>query len=470
MRVKGWILAGIMLLMLCAHAAQSGVAASSGSPNLFPEPAPSPGQVDAAKAEEIPLTLDDCIRRAISVGTSVLKAEYNTQYTGAQLLQAYGQFLPTLSSSGSYGYSTGTTYSTAGNPTYVTGSGTNAAYTIRTDLNIFNGLADYASLTSAILKTTASRLTVLRAKQQIKLDIIQSFYQVVLDHRLVDIAASNFRVSQEREKLFAGQVDVGQRHLSDLLRQRAQSSAEELQLLSSRNTMLKDQLALLRKLRLDVGKGYRFLEPKLIDEYDENVPKDERSLMETALIRRPDLKASMAIADADRRDVHAAEGAYFPKVDLIASLSSGAHFLDSQTVNGGGAVPVIQNNIGYQLGNQLQYSVSMALTWAIFDRFLTHQAVTRLQVVANSAQLDLQDLKNQVESDVRVAYGDYVTVLQQLRTSARGLDAAAKAYEVLEGRYTVGGINLLDLLTGQKCPSAGPIRSGASTRRLSASK
>jgi outer membrane protein len=420
------------------------------SANLFPEPAasPEPGQVPSANARA--LTLDDSVRAAISNGTTVLKAEYAERYTGAQLLQAYGQFLPNLVASGTCNYTTGTTYSTLANPAYVVGSGPNAGYTITTDLNLFNGISDYASLTSALLKNEASRLSVFRAKQQIKLDVLQGYYQVVLDHWLEDIAKANLEVSHERERLFAAEVKVGSRHLSDLFQQQAQTAAQELQLLSIRDKTLADQLALLKKIRLDVTQGYRFLEPPLHGENEEPVPKDEKSLLEVALARRVDLRSSTDLTEAGQWDVRAARGAYLPRLDLYAGLSSAAHYLDSLTVNGAGAVPVVQNGLAYQLGQQIEYTAGIQLSWAVFDRFLTSQTVSRLQTAYSGAQLDLWDLKNSVESDVRQAYGNYRTVLQQLRTSDKGVVAARSSFKVLAGRYGVGGVNLLDLLTAQE--------------------
>ena len=418
-------------------------------PVFLPAPVAGPGNLQAGKPGDIELTLEGSVRMAIQGATAVLKSEYDNRTSGAQLLQAYGQFLPNLSSTGNYGYASGLTYSTAGNPAYVTGSGTNAAYSISSALNLFNGLSDFSNLKSALLKKDAANLTVYRAKQQIRLDVTQSYLQAVLDHTLVNIADQNLRASLERERLFTEQTRVGVRSLSDLFRQQAQTSTDELSLITQRNKLLTDQLLLLGKLRLESIKGYRFVEPQLLKEHDVPPLKEEKILIETALARRVDLKAFGELAIADHWDVRTAWGGYLPKLDLVAALSSSGHYLDSQTVNGGSAVPPTQNNISYQLGDHLQYSIGLNLTWTIYDRFTTHQTLSRLQTVADDADLDAQDRKIQVESDVRKAYADYVTAVQQLRVANRGLVAAQKAYEVLAARYGVGGVSLLDLLTGQ---------------------
>ena len=118
-------------------------------------------------------------------------------------------------------------------------------------------------------------------------------------------------------------------------------------------------------------------------------------------------------------------------------------------VNGANVTPPVQSDLAYQLSSQIDYTVTINLSWTLFDRLLTHQNVVRAKTVADNARIDAQDRRNQVEGEVRQAYGDYKTVTQQLRTSKRGLEAAQKAYEVMEGRYEVGSASFVDLLTVQ---------------------
>ena len=88
-------------------------------------------------------------------------------------------------------------------------------------------------------------------------------------------------------------------------------------------------------------------------------------------------------------------------------------------MNGVDVTPKVQSNMGYQLGTQIQYTVSLNLSWTLFDRFLTHENVTRAQAVADNATIDAQDRLNQVEGDVRQSFGSYQTAIGQLRSSKK---------------------------------------------------
>ncbi|MDR3606182.1 MAG: TolC family protein [Oligoflexia bacterium] len=401
------------------------------------------------RAGGVRLALEDSIAIAIRSATSVLKAQNDLTFTGAQLLQAYGQFLPNVEGASSTYYGTGKNYYAQSVPTYVVGSNTNAGFTLASDLNIFNGLSDFSNLKSAVLKRDSADLTLYRAKQQISLDITQSYLQVILDQKLIDIAIKNLQESREREKLLEEQTNVGARNLSDLFRQQAQTSQDESTLIAQQNRTRTDQIAFLRRLRVDVSKNYHFVEPKVPEGRTLQSLEDENKMIESALARRADLKSANDSSDAAHWDVHTAWGGYLPKIDLIGAMNSGAHYLDNQTANGVNVVPNEQGSLGYQLGSQINYTVGLYLTWNMFDRFVTHENVVRSRTLADDLQIDAEDRKNQVEGDVRQAYGNYITALQQLRASKKGMDAAEKAYEVMEGRYEVGGASFLDLITSQ---------------------
>jgi outer membrane protein len=331
----------------------------------------------------------------------------------------------------------------------VVGSNWSAGYTLTTDLNLFNGLADYSGLRSSLLKKDSADLTLERARQRIALDIAQAYLQVVLDNRLVDIARKNLQQSQARERLLTEQTKVGARNLSDLFRQQALTSADESSLLTAQNKTRTDQILFLRRLRADVAKKYHFVEPRLSDGQVNPRYENEAELLKTALERRADLKASYELADALEWDAKSAFSGYLPKLDLLGGVIAGGRYWDTLSVNNAASTPPVQTDVLAQLGSQVSYAVSLNLSWAIFDRLVTHQGVVRSRMAADNARIDAQDRRNQVEGEVRQSYGDYKTAIQQLRASKKGLEAAQKAYEVMEGRYEVGSASFVDLVTVQ---------------------
>jgi outer membrane protein len=395
------------------------------------------------------LTLEESVRIAITAATSVLKSQNAAEVAGVNLLQSYAQFLPNLEAQASTTRNRGTEYLTVGPPSLVKGSTSSAGYSLSTTLNIFNGLSDLSRFKAASLRKDASDLNLFRAKQAIALDITQGFLTVILDNQLVKIARKNLQESQAREKLLFEQTQVGSRSLADLFRQKAQRSVDEALLFNTENQRRTDQILLLQKLRMDVTKSYHFVDYQYLVETANERFKDENKLIQLGLENRADLKATTNTAKAAHWDVKQQWGSYLPRLDLQAGLNSAGSYLYSQSVNGASVVPASQTGLYNQLGSQIEYSVGLVLTWGIFDRFVTRQAVAQARAQASDAEIDAEDSHNQVLADVRLAYSSYKTALQQLRASKEGLEAAQKAYEVIEGRYEVGSANFIDLVTAQ---------------------
>jgi outer membrane protein len=410
-------------------------------------PAVSP-DANAQQAEM--LTLDKSIAIGLRNATEVLKNENDVSLSGTRVLQGYGEFLPNLTAGGGYNYTAGRALLTASGPTLVDMRAYNLNLQVATTLNLFNGLNDYASLKSALERETASRLTLERAKQQVVIDVTQSFLQVILDRHIVSIAEQNYASSRERERLLTAQTEVGVRNQADLYRQQAQTSQDETFLITSQNKFHDDQVLLLRKLRLDLKQKYDLVEPVLDPIPLKSYPA-EAELIRQAIDQRPDLKANFAKTQSAEWGVTQAHSGYLPKLDLgFGVFSNGATFNELQVNPSSGlGAPPLPSSIWDQLGGQTHYVVGLTLTWNIFDRFLTTLDVERARVTEDDSRIDYEDRRLQVIGEIRQSYSDYKGAVQALEASRRGVVAAEAAYLTVNGRYRVGSASFLDLITAQ---------------------
>jgi len=413
-------------------------------------PIPSIYGPDPFGREPTQLTLETSIQRAVRFATATLKARNEDQVTGLQLLQGYGQFLPTLSVSGSFSFQSGRLFSTVAAPTSITTENFGPSYQITSTLNIFNGLADIASLRAALADKTYTELSLKRARQQVALDVAQSYLQVILDRQIVKIANKNLASSQARQNLLEEQTRVGVRNLSDLFRQQAQTSEAESYVINSNNKERSDTLLLLRKLRFNLDRNYLLEEPQLERTSVEN-PKysDEAQLLKLAMENRADFGAAQKLAESALWSVITTSSSYYPRLDLGLNLLSNARVLSNQIINGMDQVPAFQDSMLSQLGSQISYTVGLTLSWSIFDHWSTRASVARARKTADNLEIDAVDRQKQLMAEVRQAFGDYRTALQQLDTTQYGLIAAEKAYEVVKGRYEVGSASFVDLITAQ---------------------
>ncbi len=408
----------------------------------------------ASLAEPVTLTLEGSVVMAIKGASNVLKAKQASDLSATTLLQSYLQFTPNLTARGDYTFYKGTSYLTQAMPATINSFNYGPDYTLTATLNLFNGLSDFASMKSALERRYAANFTLTRVKQQIALDIAQSFLQVVLDGQIIDIARSNLKTSEERQRLLEEQVKVGVSNEADLFRQRAQTSADMSYLISTENKRRTDLIVLLEKLRLDPNQQYELINPSLEQPIKSIKSAPERygemdKTIDAALHERTDLAASKRLLQSAKWSVTNAYSGFYPRLDFAANLYGNARYYDYLNVNGVPQALGPQPSLGAQLGKNISTTFGFSLNWNLWDNFVTPLNIQKAKVLRFDAKVDYEDNQRLVIGDVKQAYGDYEAAIQQLVAAKKGLDAANKAFELMQGRYEVGAASFLDLLTSQ---------------------
>jgi outer membrane protein len=395
------------------------------------------------------LTLSGCVAKALADSVTVLKAGNLDRAAAEQLLQGYAQFLPNFDALGTYGKTRGVSYLTSAQPTVVDQRSRGYGYQLSSTLNLFSGLSDYGAFRSALGGRRAAALNLERAREQVALDVSQAYLQVKLDEEIVRFGEENLKASEERESLLEQQTQVGARGLPDLYRQQAQTSSDRSLLIDARNKRRDDLLALLRRTRDDLGRDYA-LADVVIDSASAGGPyDDEAALLSAAAEARPDLRAAFALAEAARGSATSARSGFFPRLDLGWTMAATSRLFDTDNVNGVDFVPALQQPMGNQLNQYIDYTVGVTATWGLFDRLITRAAAKQARAAADNAQLDYEDARLGVEEDVKQAFGDFHAAEQKLAAAQGGIKAARESYDATRQRYEVSASSLLDLLTAQ---------------------
>jgi outer membrane protein len=393
------------------------------------------------------LSLEESIQTGLANATAALKGQNAIDITGAQILGSYGQFLPDLSVGAGYAFTSGNTLTSVTSPILVSSQRSNVNYQILSTLNIFNGYSDYSVFKATKLNKEIAELSLERARQLIVLDISQSYLQLVLDKQIAGFADQNYKTSIQREEQLTELVKVGRRAQSDLYQQQAQTSTDLQFLNNALNKLHNDKILLLLKLRINsTSDDYEFSDP-IMDDGSANF-NDEQELIRKALGQRADLKSSRYNEEVANWYIKRYRGGYLPKVFFsAAAYGVGAHY-NSLTVNGTQPSKELRP-FGTQLWNQVYGVVALNASWNIFDKYYTKSNVAIAKITALNARIDYDNVNLQIISEVRQAYGNYKTALQQIETAEKGLVAAQRAYETVNGRYTVGAANFIELAITQ---------------------
>lgn len=413
--------------------------------------------VRAGSQPERTLSLRECISIALGNASSVKKAANAQKLEGIDLLRSYGSFLPRVTSAASWvpasvnrSYSaTSPLYGGTPGSAYRTRTETSTLdFTLTTSLNLFNGLSDYAALQKALYLKRASDFTLLRAREAVAYDVTQWYYQVQLNKELLGIAQENLTSARDLLTLTDRQFNIGLKSITDLYQQQAEVSTNELSVINAENQLRRSKLELLRRLRIDPETEFT-LEAVDTDAIA-RLPQepDIQALVTSGLKNRADLQATTLESDAAEREVRRVAGGRLPKLDLALSMSTDA--IDSYKFNfNGNSYAYAYPSVGRQLDNGMDYTVSLNLSWTIFDGFLTRYSVETAKAARMNKQLDEKDLKDNIIIDLKQAAGDYRAAFTRINSASKSLKAATSAYDGVRRKYELGASGFVELSTAR---------------------
>ena len=389
------------------------------------------------------LSLQDCLNIALERSTAVLKGNNNVAFAGAQVLAAYGQYLPNLSAGAGYNYERGNNFYSSAGPELVNANRSQFNYQLTSSLNLFTGYYNYSNWKSAKLNEQISNLSLERAKQQIELDVTQSYLQVMLDKRIVELDSANLATSLKREDQLTALTDVGRKSRTDLYQQQAQTSNDKLTFINATSKLHNDKILLLQKLRIDSTDNYELADIPIDDNANTAQYGNKDALVNQALQDRVDFKSAMLNTQYSDWNIKKYRSGYLPAVSLSLGLYNNGAYFNTLNVNGENEQPGTQQAIPTQLYKNTYGIAGINAIWNIFDRFYTKSNVATAKIMADNSRIDLADTKTAIIADVKQAYNDYTNAVQQMETVGKGLIAAQKAYEAVNGRYQQGATDFI---------------------------
>ncbi len=389
------------------------------------------------------LTLPDCIGIALQNSTAILKGNNDVALAGTQVLAAYGQYLPNLQAAGGYNYDLGNNYYGSTGPYLAYTARSAYSYQLTSSVNIFTGYYNYSNFKAARLNRNASELTLDRAKQQIELDITQSYLQVVLDRKLVDVDSNNLVTSLQREQQLQALTDIGRRARTDLYQQQAQTSQDQLLLINAQSRLKNDKILLLQKLRIDSSESYAIEDMAIDDGAEAGKYGSVGDLVQEGLRSRVDLKSAELNVQASDWNIRKFRSGYLPVVSAGGGLYNNGASFNALHINGVDETPGSQTSQLTQLYKNTYGLLGVSATWNIFDRYATKSNVAAARIFADNARIDKEDTRIAVVANIKMAHNDYVNAVQQMETVGKGLVAAQEAFDAVNARYQQGATDFI---------------------------
>ena len=260
-------------------------------------------------------------------------------------------------------------------------------------------------------------------------NVISAYYSLLSAQEALTVAKTNEETYLKSYQIALKKYELGLVKLSDKLQAETSLGQSQYAVAESEAALTKARGKLAELLNLSAATELDLAEVTLSAE-DGKFEGDPKDLIDEALARRADIKASEAATAAAKLAIDKAEAANYPSI----SFSTGASATDNLS---GGSGQSYSGNIG--LGISVPLFTGFANTYSTITKRYDYEA-----------QKDkLAALESNIRQDVWNKYQDYVTSVKNYDISQKLFISASESFKVTSGAYKAGKGNILELLNAQ---------------------
>lgn len=271
------------------------------------------------------------------------------------------------------------------------------------------------------------------ALQNIAYQALASYWNVLALSENLEAVKANEVATAKSVDLAAKKFELGMASKADMLQAETANQQARLQIAQAEQQLLTAQAGLSRLLGLPANLSLS-LENYENGERDLALTKGMDELMETAMKKRMDLRASLADFKAAEADIDRARAGYFPTI----SASAANNWQLSHSADAFNDYPL-----------EAERRIGVNLSWNIFSGFETTYGVEAAKYQAAAAKENYRLALQGVELDVVNAYNDYATGLKTLQVARTMVEAATENEAVARGSYQAGKGDIIRLLDAQ---------------------
>lgn len=368
-----------------------------------------------------PISLTEVTETSLCNNPQTNEVWASARAQAAQLGIAKSAYLPSVSDnlSSNLGYASPESAARS-NPTFNLSNSLVASYLL---YDFGNRNANLENARQLLLSASASQSSTV---QSVLLASTVAFYQVQANIAALDAAREVEHASEESFKAAEARYKAGVATPADKLQAQTAFAQLTLTRITNEGNLQTAYGSLSNVMGLPANQKIT-LASSLVNA-PQNILENVNTLIEQAVVRRPDLIASEAQLKAAQASIDASKAAAKPTISVSMS-----------------------NNL--QDGSQLDFSknstLGLTVSIPLFNGYAPSYRIRAAEATADLRAAQRDRLKLQISLDVWTAYQNLRTALESVTASEVLVSSADQSYRVALGRYKAGVGNIIDTLNAQ---------------------
>jgi outer membrane protein TolC len=279
---------------------------------------------------------------------------------------------------------------------------------------------------SATQSLKAAEYTYKNARELVVLVVGNAYLESIAGAARVETAEAQVKTAKSLYDRAVDQQKAGLVPAIDALRSQVELQSRKQQLISARNDYAKQKLSLSRIIGLPLGQEFVLTDKA---PYDAFVPPSLEESLKRAYASRADYQAALAQTRAAELSRRAATAEHYPTFDLEGDFGDI------------GVNPAQSNGT---------FHVAGTITVPVFQGGKTHADVLQAEAELRQARQRLEDLRGQIDNDVRNALLDLTAAADQVEVARSSVDLAEQTLTQAQDRFAAGITDSLEVVEAQE--------------------
>ncbi len=384
------------------------------------------------------MTLNDCMSYAISNSTRVRIQQAAVDDARLARRDAVLQaFSPYISGSVSASYNFGRSIDPQTN-TYNTETSFSNGYGVSAGITLFNGFEAVNNMKITKTSLAMGRTQEKQIEADICLAVMEAYYNVVYYSGLVTILESQAETARMSLAKAEKQEEIGQKGYADVIQMKAESADREYALINARNKYeahlleLKDLMFWPSEDELSIDVS--ITEKDTVSLTDANEAED---VTEFASSNNPDVVLAVGKLNNAKAQLNTARWQLLPSINLNGGWSTAYFSYNGRT--------------SYTFGNQFRNNggeyVQLSMSIPIFNRLNGQSQVRRRKNAVKVAQAEYDQVRREIESEVRRAIQDRDGAGAAFMSAQRRAEVQEEAYSLNTRKMEQGLVSVIEYQT-----------------------